>query len=93
MKTKELYEKDNKTLEKLIADTKAQIVKDRFKIASKEMTKVSEIAKSRKLVARIMTILHQREIIEKEKTLEKKVPATVVPESRPKTSGKDGDKK
>jgi len=72
MKIKELYEKDNKTLAKLLADTKAQVVKDRFKIASREMTKVSEIQKSRKLIARINTILKQREILEAEKKEAKK---------------------
>jgi ribosomal protein L29 len=47
-------------------------VKDRFKISSREMTKVSEIAKSKKLIARISTILRQREIIEAEKKEAKK---------------------
>ena len=66
MKTKELYEKDTKSLLKLSADAKAQIVKDRFKIAAKEMTKVSEISKSKKIIARINTILSQRAISELE---------------------------
>jgi ribosomal protein L29 len=72
MKTKELYEKDNKTLAKMRTDARAQVVKDRFKIASREMTKVSEIAKSKKLIARINTILKQREILEAEKVETKK---------------------
>jgi len=67
MKIKEISSKDNKSLEKLLLETQAKIVKDRFKIASREMTVVSEIAKSKKLVAQIKTIIREREIIEKEK--------------------------
>ena len=71
MKTKDLINKDNKTLDKILADTQAKIVKDRFKIASREMTIVSEIKKSRKTVAQIKTILSERELVEREKTLNK----------------------
>lgn len=67
MKIKEISSKDDKSLNKLLLETQAKIVKDRFKIASREMTVVSEIAKSKKLVAQIKTILREREIIEKEK--------------------------
>ncbi len=71
MKTKDLVNKDNKTLDKILTDTQAKIVKDRFKIASREMTIVSEIKKSRKTVAQIKTILSEREIVEREKPLNK----------------------
>ena len=66
MKAKELIEKDTKALSKLMNDTEAKIVKDRFAIAGRELTKVSEINTSRKLVARIKTILREREIFEAE---------------------------
>lgn len=72
MKTKELYEKDDKTLRNLLADNKAKLVKDRFKIASREMTMVSEVKKTKKLIAQISTILRQREIIEVENEAKKK---------------------
>ena len=49
------------------------MLKDRFKIASREATNVSEISKSRRLVARIETILREREIIETEKKSDTKV--------------------
>ena len=71
MKAKELAEKDNKALAKLLADTQAKILKDRFAIASKEQNKVSEVSKSRKLIAQIKTVLHEREIFEAEKAQEK----------------------
>lgn len=71
MKTKDLINKDNKTLDKLLVETEAKIVKDRFKIASREMTIVSEIKKSRQTVAQIKTILKEREILESEKSLSK----------------------
>lgn len=67
MKAKELIEKDTKALSKLLGDTEAKIVKDRFAIAGRELTKVSEINTSRKLVARIKTIRREREIFEAEK--------------------------
>ena len=62
MKAKELVEKDLKSLEKLLADTEAKLLKDRFAIAGRELTNVSEIAKSRKLIAQIKTVLREREI-------------------------------
>lgn len=71
MKAKELIEKDTKSLNKLLADTEAKLVKDRFAIAGRELTKVSEINISRKLVARIKTILREREIFEAEKSATK----------------------
>jgi len=71
MKAKELHEKDIKSLNKLLTDTQAKIVKDRFAVAGKELTNVSEINKSRKLIAQIKTILNEREIFEAEKGVEK----------------------
>lgn len=66
MKIKELSQKEDKVLTKLLADTKAKLVKDRFNIASRELAQVSEVKKSRKLIARINTILREREIAAKE---------------------------
>lgn len=67
MKAKELIEKDEKALSKLLAETEAKILKDRFAIAGRELTNVSEISKSRKLIAQIKTILREREIYAAEK--------------------------
>lgn len=63
MKAKELIEKEVKALNKLLTETQAKLVKDRFGIAGREMTNVAEVNKSRKLVARIKTILRQKEIM------------------------------
>jgi ribosomal protein L29 len=71
MKAKELIEKDTKALIKLLSETEVKIVKDRFAIAGRELTKVSEINKSRKLIAKIKTILREREIFEAEKSATK----------------------
>ena len=67
MKAKELIEKDTKALTKMMMDAEAKMVKDRFAIAGRELTKVSEINVSRKLIAKIKTILREREIFEAEK--------------------------
>jgi len=67
MKAKELIEKDTKALGKLLMETEAKQVKDRFAIAGRELTKVSEINASRKQIAQIRTILREREIFEAEK--------------------------
>ncbi len=67
MKAKELVEKDVKALQKLLAETEAKLLKDRFAIAGRELTQVSEVSKSRKLVAQIKTVLREREIFEAEK--------------------------
>lgn len=67
MKAKELVEKDLKSLQKLLADTEAKLLKDRFAIAGRELTNVSEVSKSRKLIAQIKTVLREREIFEAEK--------------------------
>jgi ribosomal protein L29 len=71
MKAKELMEKDNNALSKLLLETEAKIVKDRFAIAGRELTRVSEVNTSRKLIARIKTILREREIFEAEKSAKK----------------------
>lgn len=67
MKAKELIEKDTKSLTKMLSDAESKQVKDRFAIAGRELTKVSEINVSRKLIAKIKTILREREIFEAEK--------------------------
>ena len=71
MKAKELIEKDTKSLTKMLEDAQAKMVKDRFAIAGRELTKVSEINVSRKLIAKIKTILREREIFEAEKKVAK----------------------
>jgi ribosomal protein L29 len=71
MKIKELVQKDDKALINLLTETKAKLVKDHFKIASREMTNVSEIKKAKRLIAQVRTILREREIIKEEARLKK----------------------
>lgn len=74
MKTKELIQKDDKTLNKLLVETKSKLIKDRFGVASRELANVSDIKKSKKLIAKINTILREREILAREtKTNQKTV--------------------
>lgn len=62
MKTKELYQKDSQSLIKILAEQEALLTKNKFKIASKEMTQFTEVGKSKKIIARAKTIIRQREI-------------------------------
>jgi ribosomal protein L29 len=66
VKTKEIIQKDDKALSKLLMETKTKLVKDQFKIASREMTNVSEIKKSKRLIAKIETIIREKAIMVKE---------------------------
>jgi len=66
VKIKEIIQKDDKSLNKLLVETKSKLVKDRFKIASKEMTNVSEIKKSKRMIAKIETIIKERVIMARE---------------------------
>jgi ribosomal protein L29 len=75
MKIKELKNSENKALVKLLVETKAKLLKDRFAIASRESTTVSNIAKDRRLVAKINTILRERELFEAEKKVDKQIMA------------------
>lgn len=72
MKIKELLAKDNKALQKLLIETKAKLIKERFKIASKETNNVSEVNKNRREIARIMTIIREKEILQAESKGNKK---------------------
>lgn len=71
VKVKELLGKDDKALLKLLAETEGKLVKDLFAIAGREMTNVREVRKSKQLIARIKTILRQREILAVEKAVAK----------------------
>jgi ribosomal protein L29 len=71
MKFKELAEKEPKALNKLLIDTRAKLMKDRFAVAGRELANVSEINKSRKLIAKIKTALRQREIVATQEVIAK----------------------
>lgn len=71
MKIKELKTSEKKALVKLLAETKAKLLKDSFAIASRESTTISDIKKSKKIIARINTILREKELFETEKKADK----------------------
>jgi ribosomal protein L29 len=71
MKFKEIQELDQKALNKLLTDTQAKVLKDRFAVAGRELTNVAEINKSRKLIAKIKTAMRQREILANEEVIKK----------------------
>lgn len=72
MKIKEIREKSAKELEKILGDAKANVIKTRFQIASRETNKHQEIRKSKKLIAKILTIAKEQELIAEEQAKEKK---------------------
>jgi large subunit ribosomal protein L29 len=72
MKIKEIVAKKDADLTKELAVLKNQLTKVRFEVASKETNKHTEIAKIKKDIARIQTILREREIERMEAKDEKK---------------------
>ncbi len=59
MKTKELREMSIAELEKLLEQKKAEAVRLRFEISSKQLKNNREYRKTKKDVARIITILNE----------------------------------
>jgi len=73
MKANKIAEKTEKELAKLLADLKAKVLKTKFEVASRETNNHQEIRKAKKDIARIQTILRERELAKvMEKAKEKK---------------------
>jgi large subunit ribosomal protein L29 len=72
MKVKEIIEKKDKDLLTQIKELETKLTKLKFEIATKESNQAAEVSKIRKSVARIKTILREREITRKEENHEKK---------------------
>lgn len=72
MKVKEIIEKKDKDLLIQIKDLETKLTKLKFEIATKESNQAAEVSKIRKSIARIKTILKEREITRKEEDHEKK---------------------
>ena len=60
MKIKEIREKSKKGLENLLQKKRADLRKLRFDLISKKIKRTSEVKKTRKDIARILTLLHQK---------------------------------
>lgn len=72
MKVKEIAEKMDKDLLIQLKDLNLTLTKLNFQIATKDTNKSSEISKTKKNIARIKTILREREISRTEERDEKK---------------------
>lgn len=74
MKIKEIAAKKEKELDKFIADQEGKLLKLTFDISTKESTKVRDIRKIKKEMARALTVKRERELVKEEakETEEKK---------------------
>ncbi len=72
MKISDIVAKKDQDLEKKLAELGEQLTKSRFQIATKESDKTAEIKKIKTDIARIKTILREREILREEEKDEKK---------------------
>ena len=72
MKVKEIIEKKDKDLLTQIKELETRLTKLKFEIATKESNQAAEVSKIRKSIARIKTILREREITRKEEDHEEK---------------------
>ncbi len=71
MKIKEIIEKKDKDLISDLTKFKAELTKIKFEVASKETNKHTDIAKIKKDIARINTIMRERAIQREEEKNEK----------------------
>ncbi|MDD3480802.1 MAG: 50S ribosomal protein L29 [Patescibacteria group bacterium] len=72
MKVKDIVAKKDQDLVKKLSDLEEELVKLRFQIATKESDKSASIVSTKKDIARIKTILREREIGREEEVDEKK---------------------
>jgi len=61
MKTTELREKTIEDLRKLLEDTQKKLVDTRFQLAIRKINSHADLAKYRKDIARILTIIREKE--------------------------------
>ena len=67
MKAKELITKEDVELERILRETKAKLVQLRFELKNKKLKDTNRVKKSKKDIARILTILKERRKREKKK--------------------------
>lgn len=72
MKVKEIIEKKDKDLLTQVKELETKLTRLKFEIATKESNQAAEVSKIRKSIARIKTILKERQITRKEEDHEKK---------------------
>lgn len=71
MKINEIVNKKDEALRKELLELKKRLAEVRFKVSVREERDVKAIKKIKKDIARIMTILREREIIKSEKEIKK----------------------
>ena len=62
MRAKELRERNDEELNNLLTEAKNNVFKDRIKNATHQLTNSSQLKKNRREIARIRTILKEREV-------------------------------
>lgn len=62
MKAKQLREKNNKELQELLKELREKLIRVRFDMASGKVKNIKEIRFIKKDIARILTILKEREL-------------------------------
>ncbi len=70
MKNSELKLLSTGEIETKLADSRQELMNLRFQIITGQLTDTSRLKKTRRLIARYETILHERELAEKEGTNE-----------------------
>ncbi len=73
MKIKEIVTKKDKDLIEKVQKLEDDLIKMRLQIATKESDKFADIAKTKRTISRIKTILREREISREEEKNEKKI--------------------
>lgn len=65
MNAKELKEKTIEELKKILAENRENLFKLKQEIFNRKLKKVSEVKKTRRLIARTLTIIQEKETIDK----------------------------
>lgn len=64
MKVKDLRQKTSEELKKMLAEKQEELLNLRFEIANRKLKDFSRVEKGRKMIARILTIVRERELQE-----------------------------
>ncbi len=65
MNAKELKEKTIEELKKILVENRENLFKLKQEIFNRKLKKVSEVKKTRRLIARILTVIQEKETIDK----------------------------
>ncbi len=66
-KTNDLRQKTTEELKKILSEKREELLNLRFEIANRKLKDFSRLKKSKKLIARILTLVQERGLIEKNK--------------------------